>query len=444
MAVRADIGKDGVGTRLMRGVFVRREDAGGCEVATVFDIRMKVPGREAGLSRGAAKAIARLGTMYYRADAQRRAKFISFVQARGRDSFNLAVRGRLTSLDILEEVKGMFKFIAVSDGQALRSTSVSIFALGKRELDAAKKEAAKFLREVLDGASVANLVYPARPQSYWQSVGYRLVGPLLVAFSRWLKDAASSRGVKRLYFLARDGEVMMKVFTALYPEKAGDCRYLLASRRLCMNEACREDFTAYLRAEGLDEEGCAVVDVGRNGTIPRSLAKLLGRETIATFYLDQRVQDDFLFGYIPPHHAPKDERRMLDILDFLLVSPTSLTIGIRREGGAFVPETLDVTPDERVRQGIAQALQAGAEECALAMRPLLEKLPPPTIEAAIAALSRFRLLTRADRAAMANVTVPFGMENEKHRYLVTPAWPWHQRLVHFGEFFNGWRKRLLP
>ena len=279
--------------------------------------------------------------------------------------------------------------------------------------------------------------------AYWEGVGYRFVGPLLVEFSRWLKDAAEAAGVRRLYFLARDGEVMMKVFTALYPESVESCRYLLGSRRLCNNEACREDFAAYLRAQGVGEDGCAIVDVGRNGTVPRAFAELLGRKAVTTFYIDQRVSDDSIHGFFRLGHLPKRKRRVLDALDFLLISSSSLTVAVRRQGDGFVTETLPDAPEELVRQEIAKGLQAGAVEFAMRAKLRLDTMAPPSPQAAFAALCRLRSLLREDRTALYDVTVPFGKMNEKRRYLIAPAWPVARRLRHPLAFFLAWRKRLF-
>ena len=78
-------------------------------------------------------------------------------------------------------------------------------------------------------ARVAELVRRRAYGSYWESIGYQYLGPLLVAFSDWLRGKAAGR---RLYFLARDGEVMLRVYRALFPEEAARAEYLLASRAL--------------------------------------------------------------------------------------------------------------------------------------------------------------------------------------------------------------------
>lgn len=395
--------------------------------SAAFDVLLKSAGREKALTSRAAREIARQVSENIRRDPALGEMFAGFEPNEDLTGFALRLDGSVTSLDALEALKRAFASVAA----------------GGKAAGEAGREVAKFLHEILECPSSANLALPPAGQPYWRTVGAIVVGPLLVAFSRWLAGKCDALGVERLYFLARDGQVMMRVFTALYPERASRCRYLLASRRLCQNMECREDYAAYLRAEGLDADGVAVVDVGRNGTVPRALAAILGRESVTAFYLDQRVQVPSLYGFVRQGDAPKRNRRMLDLLDFLLISPEHLTLAVRRDGGRFVPETLPDTPEEITRREIATELQAGAEECALAMRPLLDRLPPPSPEAAVAALGRFRLLTPRDREAMANVTIPFGAMNEKRRYLVTPAWPWKQRLRHPFSFLAAWRKRFL-
>src|SRR5699024_7318970 len=58
------------------------------------------------------------------------------------------------------------------------------------------------------------------------------LAPFLVCYVRWVLDQALQRGIKRLYFVARDGEVMYKIARQL--KRPGDdieMRYLYGSRR---------------------------------------------------------------------------------------------------------------------------------------------------------------------------------------------------------------------
>ncbi len=67
-----------------------------------------------------------------------------------------------------------------------------------------------------------------------------VLGPVVVGFALWLTAQARSRGIKRLYFVARDGEIMLKaarhVIGALAPDD--ELRYLYGSRRPWILGAC--------------------------------------------------------------------------------------------------------------------------------------------------------------------------------------------------------------
>jgi hypothetical protein len=65
------------------------------------------------------------------------------------------------------------------------------------------------------------------------NVGYSLIGPLLVGMSQWLVENARRDGIDRLYFLAREGQLIKRVYD-LWSEGLEDlpqAEYLILSRR---------------------------------------------------------------------------------------------------------------------------------------------------------------------------------------------------------------------
>lgn len=66
----------------------------------------------------------------------------------------------------------------------------------------------------------------------WETAA-TVAGPLFFAFTAWVLDEAARRGVRRLYFVARGGQIFLRIAEEL--RKAGwtqlDCRYLHLSRR---------------------------------------------------------------------------------------------------------------------------------------------------------------------------------------------------------------------
>ena len=57
------------------------------------------------------------------------------------------------------------------------------------------------------------------------------LGPACLAWAIWVLRTASQRGIKRLYFVSRDGFLAWRCAAALQPSFGIDCRYLMISRQ---------------------------------------------------------------------------------------------------------------------------------------------------------------------------------------------------------------------
>lgn len=63
-------------------------------------------------------------------------------------------------------------------------------------------------------------------------IGYAIMGPLLAAFSEWLSAQAKAEGIDRLYFLAREGQLMKDIHDVLTTGRdTPQSEYLVLSRR---------------------------------------------------------------------------------------------------------------------------------------------------------------------------------------------------------------------
>lgn len=59
--------------------------------------------------------------------------------------------------------------------------------------------------------------------------GFEVIGPVIVDFCRWLNRDIEKNGIDQVFFLARDGYLVRKVYAKLYSEKK--TKYLYVSRR---------------------------------------------------------------------------------------------------------------------------------------------------------------------------------------------------------------------
>lgn len=60
--------------------------------------------------------------------------------------------------------------------------------------------------------------------------GFIYGGLFAAGYCRFIHAFAGERGIDRILFLSRDGEILLKAYTALYPEETEKCRYALWSR----------------------------------------------------------------------------------------------------------------------------------------------------------------------------------------------------------------------
>lgn len=74
---------------------------------------------------------------------------------------------------------------------------------------------------------------PGHSYGSGERLGYAYLGTMFFGFAKWILDNAVKNGVKDLYFLARDGDIVKKVYDIISStvEHAPKSHYILASRR---------------------------------------------------------------------------------------------------------------------------------------------------------------------------------------------------------------------
>lgn len=146
--------------KLLRGIYVSRQDVVGSEVVTTFDIRMKEPNREPVLHIGALHTIEHLAATYLRNDAQWKDKIVYWGPMGCLTGNYLIIHGDLKSSDIVDLMKRTFNFIANYVGEIPGAQPKDCGNYLLHDLPMAKLESRKFLEEVLQKIEDKNLVYP--------------------------------------------------------------------------------------------------------------------------------------------------------------------------------------------------------------------------------------------------------------------------------------------
>ena len=92
--------------RLLRGIFVSRQDDVNGEIITTFDVRMKEPNREPALGQGALHTIEHLAATYLRNEPTWKDKIIYWGPMGCLTGNYLLMKGNLTPQDILPLMQG--------------------------------------------------------------------------------------------------------------------------------------------------------------------------------------------------------------------------------------------------------------------------------------------------------------------------------------------------
>ena len=146
--------------RLVRGIYVSRQDNVGDDMVTTFDVRMKEPNREPALGQGALHTIEHLAATYLRNHPTWADKIIYWGPMGCLTGNYLLVKGNLTSADILPLMIETFSFIANYEGEIPGASAKDCGNYLLQDLPMARWEANKYLTEVLNVATEQNLVYP--------------------------------------------------------------------------------------------------------------------------------------------------------------------------------------------------------------------------------------------------------------------------------------------
>lgn len=148
---------------LQRGLYVSRKDYDNDTnqvIATTFDIRLKEPNREPVINTAELHTIEHLGATFLRNHDKYKKEVIYFGPMGCRTGFYVIFKGDLTSEDIIDIIREMFKFIAEYEGEIPGADPKSCGNYLDQNLTMARYEANKFYKEILEHIKKANLVYP--------------------------------------------------------------------------------------------------------------------------------------------------------------------------------------------------------------------------------------------------------------------------------------------
>lgn len=147
--------------RLLRGIYTSRRDVTPSgDVITTFDIRMTEPNRQEAISGSALHAIEHLAATFLRNHPQWRDRIVYWGPMGCCTGNYLIVAGCYSPADILPLMRETFSFIADFEGEIPGATPRDCGNYSFMDLDEARRQARRYLDEVLANPKAENLNYP--------------------------------------------------------------------------------------------------------------------------------------------------------------------------------------------------------------------------------------------------------------------------------------------
>jgi predicted HAD superfamily hydrolase len=176
-------------------------------------------------------------------------------------------------------------------------------------------------------------------------IGASLAGMILYPYVMWLISNCQEQGIKRLYFIARDGYVLKKVADAMIETWGLDIytKYIYGSRKAWRVDGLsledRKLVLTYLEQEvDFSDDGYAFVDLHGSGFTMECLAKVLFEKhgtRVKAFYFDlteNRNSYVHIFKSFCSVHS--------DIAELFCRAPHGATVGYKEEEGKIIPRML--------------------------------------------------------------------------------------------------------
>ena len=129
-------------------------------MVTTFDLRWKVPNKEEVMGTGEMHAIEHLAATFLRNHPVEKDNIVYFGPMGCRTGFYLLMKGDLESKDIVGLIKEMLEFVSNFEGEIPGATPRDCGNCEDMNLNLAKKEAKKYLNEVIENIGFDNLNYP--------------------------------------------------------------------------------------------------------------------------------------------------------------------------------------------------------------------------------------------------------------------------------------------
>lgn len=147
--------------RLLRGVYVSRRDVTPSgDVLTTFDVRLTEPNRQPALTPESLHAMEHLAATFLRNHPRWSDKVVYWGPMGCCTGNYLIMQGELSPEDILPLLRETFEFVATYEGEVPGATPRDCGNYSFMNLECARRDARRYLSEVLHEIKADNITYP--------------------------------------------------------------------------------------------------------------------------------------------------------------------------------------------------------------------------------------------------------------------------------------------
>lgn len=192
---------------------------------------------------------------------------------------------------------------------------------------------------------------------YWQRIGFLFAGVLGYAYALFLKDISHREHIDRLYFIARDGYLLEKIYNVIDP--AIQTKYAYAPRACACedNAEIKSEFSAYIKSLMVTEHTGIVDGCSQNLTAKKLFEQFSGK-TIHAFQLvsfsDSVTGHEFIY-------APNMQIGWAIFAELLLSAPTPPIHSVKNLQPVYFS---NICHEEATKIEISKAMTAAALDCA--------------------------------------------------------------------------------
>ena len=155
--------------------------------------------------------------------------------------------------------------------------------------------------ESLYMSALVNNIEDRKNKSYWFNFGFEYSGILLYHFVVAVHRYCLENNLTRVYFMARDGEIIKRIFDRLYGNEGFETHYLLVSRRALLLPAINELDEFFLEKLTESPEGAYSYEIVDRLSIPKLTQ--LARVELANYKVTRMVERNPIKNFMLRHKS---------------------------------------------------------------------------------------------------------------------------------------------